>query len=162
MDKLCNMPFTNQSCCIRNKMLCFWFLCLFFGGGVVFLFFLLLSQNFHPISLGSTQPYFPLHFHQNTVRWCVWKPVLCLPCRYDGSEEDDGEAWCSQDPLGDEEDDLRGDWWQQRHHQLQRLCQDDAGEALSCAEIVSLCAASTVFCADSFCLAGLFIGSVHV
>lgn len=50
-----------------------------------------------------------LHFHQSTVRSCVRDPVLCLTCRYDGSEENDGEAWCAQDPLGDEEDDLGGD-----------------------------------------------------
>ncbi|KAG8010585.1 Allograft inflammatory factor 1-like, partial [Nibea albiflora] len=27
--------------------------------------------------------------------------------------------------------------WQQQHHQLQGLCEDDAGQALSCAQTVS-------------------------
>lgn len=59
--------------------------------------------------------------------------------RYDGNEKDDGKAGGAQDSLGVEKNDGRGDWRQQQHHQLQRLCQNDAGQALSCAEIVSEC-----------------------
>lgn len=89
--------------------------------------------------------------------------ILCLSCRYDGSEKDDGEARCPQDPLGDEEDDLGGDWRLQRHHQLQRLCEDDAGEALGRAQIVSLRAALAVcYRADRFCSTLLLIDMVCV
>lgn len=90
------------------------------------------------------------------------QPFFCLSCRYDGSEENDGEAGRAQDPFGDEEDDLRGDGRHQRHHQLQRLCKDDAGEALGRAETVSPCAAYAVYCADAFCSTRLFIGRLHV
>ena len=40
------------------------------------------------------------------------------------------EAWGPQDPPGDEEDDLGGDRWGQRHHLLPRLREHDAGEAV--------------------------------
>lgn len=60
------------------------------------------------------------------------------PFRSDGSEANDGETWGAQDPLGVEKNDRRGDRWQQQRHQLQGLCQDDAGEALGRAQTVSL------------------------
>ncbi|XP_051552518.1 allograft inflammatory factor 1-like isoform X2 [Myxocyprinus asiaticus] len=52
--------------------------------------------------------------------------------QHDGSEENDGEAGCSKDSFGDEENDLRGDGGLQRHHQLQGLCQNDAWQEISC------------------------------
>lgn len=57
--------------------------------------------------------------------------------RSDGAEADDGEAGGTQDPFRVEKNDCRGDGWQQQRHQLQGLCQDDAGQALSCAQTVS-------------------------
>ncbi len=57
--------------------------------------------------------------------------------RSDGSEADDGEAGGAQDPLRAEKNDRRGDGRQQQRDQLQGLCQDDAGQALSCAQTVS-------------------------
>lgn len=80
-----------------------------------------------------------------TLSWdCVlifrplWLYVLILyPFRSDGSEADDGETRRAQDPLGVEKNDRWGHRWQQQRHQLQGLCQDDAGEALSCAQTVS-------------------------
>lgn len=58
--------------------------------------------------------------------------------RHDGSEADDGEAGRAQDPLRVEKNDRRGNGrQQQQHHQLQRLCQDDAGQTFSCAQTVS-------------------------
>lgn len=38
---------------------------------------------------------------------------------------DGGEAWGSQDPPGNEEDDLRGDRRGRPHHLLPRLCEHD-------------------------------------
>lgn len=52
-------------------------------------------------------------------------------------KEDDGEAWGPQDTPGDEEDDLGGDRWGQRHHLLPRLCERDARETVSCPQAVS-------------------------
>lgn len=61
-------------------------------------------------------------------------PVL----RHDGPEEDDGEAGGAQDAPGVEENDPGGDGrQQQQHHQLQGLCQDDAGQAFSRSQTVS-------------------------
>lgn len=59
------------------------------------------------------------------------------PFRSDGSEADDGETRRAQDPLGVEKNDRWGDRRQQQRHQLQGLCQDDAGEALGRAQTVS-------------------------
>lgn len=69
-----------------------------------------------------------------------WTSCLCdfmYPFRSDGSEADDGETRRAQDPLGVEKNDRWGDRWQQQRHQLQGLCQDDAGEALGRAQTVS-------------------------
>lgn len=70
-----------------------------------------------------------------TQAWIWLSTVSSL--RSDGSEANDGEAGGAQDPLGVEKNDCGGDGRQQQHYQLQGLCQDDAGQALSCAETVS-------------------------
>lgn len=60
-------------------------------------------------------------------------------CRHDGLEANDGEVGCAKDSPGDEENDLRGDRRLQRHHQLQGLCENDAWQAISCSQTVSVC-----------------------
>lgn len=66
-------------------------------------------------------------------------PPAPFSFRSDGSQTDDGETRGAQDPPGVEKNDCRGDRWQWQCYQLQGLCQDDAGQALSCAQAVSKC-----------------------
>lgn len=81
-------------------------------------------------------------------------------CRHDGHEANDGEVGCAKDSSGDEENDLRGDRGLQRHHQLQGLCENDAWQAISCSQTVSVFKhVSVILCACSLSILFLILAN---